>query len=149
MQKNHSQSTFPMKFKPLDFNVHERLGRAGKGQVRLANTFKKLSNSRTRSKDSAKVIIPKLRSITPSHLFESKYQRKQGLWDKKKGAVTAKNNKLTFSFVKKSNLKKRNLSSNSTKPFIVNPKSQVSVKSRNREYSTGSTGKWGMVAASR
>ena len=78
MQKNHSQSTFPMKFKPLDFNVQERLGRVGKGQVRLANTFKKLSNSRTRSKDSAKVIIPKLRSITPSHLFESKYQRKQG-----------------------------------------------------------------------
>lgn len=106
---------------------------------RLTNTFKKLPY-RNASKDYSKVNIPKLRSTTPSQLFEQGHFRKDSSIEKYKGSKTGRNNeKLKFSFVANKKFKLRNLSSISSSVVNRVPKTHISVKSRNRDSSAGSS----------
>jgi len=140
LYSTQSQSTFPMKFKDLDLNVQERTWRGNRDQQRLANTFKKLSSSGTRPKEGKKIVIPKLRSTTPSQLFEGRCFKKDIMLEINKWTVTRREkSKIKFSLLKKGNFKFRNHSSNSASSLHAPLKSTVSVKSRNtRDFSIGS-----------
>lgn len=131
---------FPIKFNDLDLNSQERTWRRSRGQQRLTNTFKKLSTSKTKGKNDKKIKLLKLRSTTPSHLFEGGCSRKEIMEDLNKYTATGKNkSKMKFSLLKKGKFTFRNHSSNTPSTFHAPHKSTISVKSRNnRDSSPGS-----------
>lgn len=133
--KTHSHSTFPKKFKELDFNAQE-----AKGNVRLTQTFRNLQSKRHYSKDSTKVKVPTIRATTPSQVVGQAQLKKEVSVDKLKGSKTGRyNDKLKISFIGNKKFKLRNLSSISSSIVNKVPKSNISIKSRNRDSSANSS----------
>jgi hypothetical protein len=129
-----THSSYPKKFKELDFNTQE-----AKGNVRLTQTFRNLPYKRHLSKDHTKVKVPKLRATTPSQILGQAQLKKEVSVDKLKGSKTGRyNDKLKISFGNKK-FKLRNLSSISSSIVNKVPKSNISIKSRNRDSSANSS----------
>jgi hypothetical protein len=81
--------------------------------------------------------VLKLRSTTPSQLLDQKTFKKD-VYDKKSSITGRYADKLKFSFAEAKKFKLRNLSSISSSIVNKAPKSNVSLKSRNRDSSAGS-----------
>ncbi|CAI2380537.1 unnamed protein product [Moneuplotes crassus] len=138
MHKTQRVSTLSMKFKDLELNREQ--WRKNKEQQRLTKTFNKLSGSRNVSKSKGKLIVPKLRSTTPSHLFEGGCFRKDLILDKNEGNFTGRSKRqLNFSLANKGNFKFRTHSSNSDNTYALPQKSTVSIKSRNNRDCSASS----------